>query len=324
MCGPGVLLPDSSGFIGEGKRILGMQHQTRGAWPIARLMREGFSHLRFRKSVLSDPVLTGTTLDDIIAEPEGLARFLDRCQAVPGCGGVQIDTIAAALVTELEQQASLAVAAGDVGRARHLQALAERTDPEASDQGVTLVGALYPDVITLEDLALRLWQQSLARRFHYMPASLPDCVKIPALLQVERGAAAPQRSDPKPWRAAFGPAAMTGKGAQGLILMDCHVLQALRARCGCYTHLSPEDVATQMAVLLEFCADMPPGIEVLVTDFEQARLSPGAILGDVVVMPGPGGPAVFPDPPGLAQMIVRCATARTTARPLAELLKTAS
>lgn len=325
MCGWGGFPPDWSGFISKGKRILGIQHQARGAWSIARLMRDGFSHLRFRKSVLLDPVLTGTTLDDIIYEPEGLARFLARCEGVPGCGGVQIETIAAALVTELEQQANLALAAGDDGRAQRLQAIAERTDPEATDQGVTLVGALYSDAITLEDLALRLWQQSLARRFFYMPASLPDCVKIPALFQAERGGAATQEpSGPKVWRDAFGQAAMRARGAQGLILLDGHVLQSLRVRCGCYGGLSPEDVETQMAMLLEFCADMPPGLEVLVTDLEQARLSPGAILGDVVVMPGPGGAAVFPDPPGLAQMIVRCATARAAARPLAEVLKTAS
>lgn len=287
-------------------------------------MREGFSHLRFRKSVLADPVLTETTLDDIISDPEGLTSFLARCEAVPGCGGVQIETIAAALMTELEQLASLAVAAGDDRRAQHLQALACRAAPAEPDQGVTLVGELYSDAITLEDLVLRLWQQSLTRRFYYMPASLPDCVKSPAVIQAERGGAAPERSGAKLWRDVFAQPSMTPKGAQGLILMDGHVLQSLRARCGCYAVLSPEDVETQMAMLLEFCADLPTGIEVLVTDVEQAPLSPGAILGHAVVMPGPGGPAVFADPPGRAQMIARCATACAAARPLAEVLKTAS
>lgn len=279
-------------------------------------MREGFAHFRFRRSVLADPVLA-TTLDRIIASTEGLEGFLAQCEGVPGCGDVQIDTIRAALLTEIRQQAAMAALAGDEVLAERLLALTRLRDPSA-DRPLDDVTAQmhFDDTAGLEDICLRIWRQASPARFHYMPATLPECAKSAAVIAAERGVK-PASSPAAAWPEPCEPPPELAPAKTGLILVDTQALEAIRGRVGRYTVLSEREMTEQMAMLSEFCAKLPPGIEALVTDFERARLSSGAILGQRVVLSGPGGHAVFMSPPGLSQMVARCEAARKDADPLA-------
>lgn len=294
--------------------------QDRLSWSVARLMREGFPDLRFRKSVLADPVLAAS-LADIAADPGGLEGFLQACEGVPGCGGAQINTIRTALMTEIRMQSHLAAASGKPDFARNLAALLALPQPAPGRQSLPLSGQfLVDDAAGMADVCRRLWDQSPADRFHYMPASLPECAKTAAVIAAEHGASAAAQPE------GFGcdtdlPGPELAQGATGLILVDSHALGAIRGRCGRYAVLSEDDLTEQMALLNAFCAHLPPGVEALVTDFQRARLSVAAIVGQRVVLPGPGGHAVLVSPPGLSQMIARCEAARKTAEPLAAHLK---
>lgn len=296
----------------------GRQHRI--GWTVARLLREGFAHLSFRRSVLNDPLL-GLTIADLLADSEGLAGFLTRCEGIPGCGDAQINSIRAALETEIRVQSQLATAEGDPARAEQLLASLETPYAGPERHQVQLSGQFLidPDAL-MEEVCLRLWQQAPAERFHYMPASLPEWAKTPAVIAAERGT--PQTGDLRPETGLARCAAEEGQGARfnGLILVDRHALGAIRQRCGRYAGLSQRDLAEQMAGLSAFCAKLPLGIEALVTDFERARLHASAIVGQRIVLPGPGGYAVFTSPPGLSQMVARCEAARTNGEPLAEHL----
>jgi len=292
------------------------ERQQRLTWSIARLMRDGFAHLSFRRSVLADPVLD-VTLGQITALPQGLDGFLAQCNSVPGCGDAQINNIRAALMTEIRVQAHLAAASGDGEFAQRLSALMELPDPVAGRQTVPLTGQfLVDDSAGMAEVCRRIWDQAPPARFHYMPATLPECAKTAAVIAAERGAWAGSQDDALGCDAPL-PTPDLEQGTHGLILMDSQALGAIRSRCGRYAVLSEQDLREQMAMLSEFCANLPSGVEVLVTDFEHARLSAAAILGQRVVLPGPGGHAVLISPPGLAQMIARCEAARKDAQPLA-------
>lgn len=167
----------------------------------------------------------------------------------------------------------------------------------------------------MEDVCLRIWRQAPSERFHYMPATLPECAKSAAVIAAERGAQAAS-PDAAGWCEPREHPSDLEQGPTGLILVDSQALEAIRGRCGRYAVLTEQDMTEQMAMLSEFCAKLPPGIEALVTDFERARLSAAAILGQRVVLPGPGGHAVFVSPPGLSQMVARCEAARKDAHPL--------
>lgn len=299
---------------------MGDGRQERIGWTVARLLREGFAHLSFRRSVLNDPLL-GHTLADLLAAPDGLAGFLTRCEGIPGCGDAQINNIRAALETEIRVQSHLATADGDPARAERLLASLEApyAGPERHQVQMSGQFLIDPDAL-MEEVCLRLWQQAPAERFHYMPSSLPEWAKTPAVIAAERGTPPAGDLKPETGLARCDPEEGQGARANGLILVDRHALGAIRQRCGRYAGLSAQDLDEQMACLSEFCAKLPPGVEALVTDFERARLHASAIVGQRIVLPGPGGHAVFTSPPGLSQMVARCEAARKDGQPLAEHL----
>jgi hypothetical protein len=294
--------------------------QARLAWSVSRLIREGYGTLSLRKAVLADPVLTGTTLADILGSSDGLREFVAKCEAVPGCGNVQREAIAAAIVTEMAEQARIGtlLAVRDTAHSAPPLMQAVTDDPEAS--AVALIGRVYPRVEGLEDVCRRLWDQQPARRFFYMPTRLPDCIKSPALIAAEGGKALTPLTGSHLWPMSGAIDAGARKAVRGLIVFDRQALAAITARCGRYADLSLREVDTQMLMLRRFCDSLAPGIEAIVTDFVGAGITPGAILGDQVIMPGPDGCTVFDHPPGLSRMVARCEAARTTAQPLAEVL----
>lgn len=276
--------------------------------------------MSLRKAVLADPVLTGTTLADILSTPDGLRGFIARCEAVPGCGNVQREAIAAALVTEMAEQARIGTILSVDETAQEAASLIQAVtdDPEAS--ATALIGRVYPPVEGLEDVCRRLWDQDPARRFFYMPAGLPDCAKTPALIAAEGGHPAAFGVAAGLWPMAGGADAVARKNVRGLIVIDRQALAAIRAGCGRYANLGAAEIDAQMRLLAQFCESLAPGIEAIVTDFASAGITPGAILGDQVILPGPDGWTVFDHPPGLSRMVARCEAARTTARPLAEVV----
>jgi hypothetical protein len=303
-------------FLSAKVSAVSIEQQQRMTWSIARLLQQAYGHLKFRKSVLVDPVLD-ITLDKIIAAPGGLGAFLARCDGVPGCGDAQIDNIHAALPTEIRLQAHLAAASGDNARAQSLAAILDHAHATAEAATSEITGQFLPgDAAGLEDVSWRMWRQAPAERFHYLPVTLPDCAKSRELVAAELGTDAPVPLDAK----GSAPGVDLGQATRGVILIDAQVLDAMRARLGRYAVLSDRAITAQMARLLDFSARLPPGIDAFVTDFARARLSAAAIFGGRAILPAPGGYVVLFSPPRLAQMVARWEAARQDAQPLTAYL----
>jgi hypothetical protein len=284
-----------------GVGAVGFEYQQRLAWPVARLLRDAHAELRFRRSVLTDPVLE-MPLGDVIASAEALGRFLAQCDGVPGCGDAQIDKIRMALRDEITRQAEWADNAGRGDLAQGFRAVLDQAPAMTATNHAPVTGQwLAGDAARLEDRFLDLWQQAPTERFFYLPAGLPEAVKTPAVIAAEQAVPIPAAS-PSTQSGPFRDAA-----AQGVILIDAQGLGALRGRCGHYAALSAKDIAVQLARMADFCAGLPRGVTLRIIDFARNGLQPSAILEGCVMLPAPGGVAMLIHPPGVAALRAQCA-----------------
>lgn len=291
------------------------RHARRG-WSVARLLQEGYPHMRFRRSVLTDRVL-GATLDDILRAENGLADFVESLAAVPGCGARQRGSIQAALMTEIRIQAEIAARRGDMPLARRF---ASRIEILPSGDVATTEGApvQFHAGAMVEDVCAELWRNTRAWRFIYLPQTLPDTAKTAAVMACEgRVADAAERV---PFWAAARDGRDPGDQAQGLILIDRQHLDAIRARSGPYAALSEAASQDQLSRLAGFCATLPPGIAAKVVDYLKTRLAAGAIVGSGLVLPAQGGCVLWQHGAAIEDVVASCEVAQESGQDLASLL----
>ena len=110
------------------------------------------------------------------------------------------------------------------------------------------------------------------------------------------------------------------KIAQGIVLMNSQALQSVFLRHGRYARLGPADLLAQRAALEECLGNLPAGIDVRVTDFEAARLSSCAVVGDGVVSHLLGGYLVVRNPALTETLTRRCKNVMPLAPRLGDFL----
>ncbi|WP_439137075.1 hypothetical protein [Roseicyclus sp.] len=290
--------------------------QERRGWSVARILRDGYAHLRFRKSVLRDRVLT-ISMDGIMASSGGLAGYLASLDAVPGCGDQQRESIQAALIAEFRAQAEMSSRAGDMVLAQRLAHQVETLVPVGDTAGDTAV-VQFHRAAALEAVCARMWQDMPTQRFIYLPETLPDQSKTAAVMACE-GLAAAAVIGPSFW-AQVPESTAPSHQPQGLILIDGEIIGAIRARCGRYAALSEAAWQEQKSKLVAFCAALPAGVVVKVADFAGAKLTAGAILGSSLVLPVPGGSVCLSQAGWLPDIIAACELAQDDAQDLPGLL----
>ena len=295
---------------------LNSTRQERRGWTVARILREGYAHMRFRKTVLADRVLT-ISMDGIVASADGLAVFLASLAAVPGCGGRQGDSIKAALMTEFRIQAEIAARAGDTSLA---QQFASQIETLAPPRGSPAEAVQFHHSAMLEDICARLWRDAEEKRFIYLPKTLPAAAKTAAILACEERPA--DSADQSPFWAEDPERAASSEQPRGLILIDRQQVEVIRDRRGRYRALSEAAWQAQKAKLIKFCAALPVGVVVLVVDFAAAQLTASAIIGSGLVLPAPGGCIVAPRSACLSDIIAACEIAQDGAQDLPSLLST--
>jgi hypothetical protein len=225
-------------------------------WSIAELLRKDYAHLRLRTVVISSALFKNVTLGSLLSDRFGLERFLSECRHLPHCGNTQITRIREALIDALKH--------------------AEQMPAEE----LSLKGVLYPDyVLSLEQIYIRMWRLAQFSPFVYAPSSIPEFSKTEAVLAVEIGeanAAAQYVKRLTPLRNTLNAL----QEVTGLIYIDAHTLETVLRRQGRYKKLSKDQAHEQHLALREMLIDLPKGVECIVTDFEAAKLSSSAIVGN--------------------------------------------
>lgn len=313
--------------IGQVRRKIKLSNDpaARRDWTVAQFLQGFQKPLRVRSRVLDHPLLHSITLGELVDEPARFAVFLADCRMIPQCGDVQIKRIFAALSAELASAGANASSQPEILGAAPKVITAQPGLPAVALGGdaMPLTGQCSRDLLPLVDEAdvyLRFWRFAQLAPFIYLPISVPEFVKTPAVLAAEL---CRQHDDTIYLRKlhSLRRALSTHSLLDGLIILDAHMLDALFSRQGRYAMLQHADVAEQRNALHTMLAELPAGVECIVTDFEQARLSPAALVGDYVVICVMGCHMVFRSPPNLESMRRRCHALRRTSLPLSRYLQ---
>ncbi len=296
----------------------GVEPGNRRHWTVAQVLRGAHTALRLRERVRKHPLFESVTLGQLIDDPLSLDRLLAECRLLPQCGETQIARLRQVLGQEIRvaMAAPASPAHGAAGAAPDAAAL-----NAPAGTALKFEGDFHPDCMAaLEGVYLRMWRLAQFDPFVYLPTSVPEFVKIPAVLAAEAG---PGR-DVAAYSgrlAALLNALPSMSRAEGVILLDTQALGALLARHGRYAALTTEDVAMQVAGLRAMLAGLPPGIDCRLLDFERAQLSSLTLVGEYLVFYAMGGYGVLRNPPNLAQLRARCRAAQTAGGSLSEFLE---
>jgi hypothetical protein len=280
--------------------------------------------LRFRARFRESALFTKTTLQDLLDSPSGLEGFLRECRRCPDCGPQCSDTLKRVLSEEIGRHRMTTPDAPKMpsgGRSPELQNDSQTGNVMYPAEWRSFVGTLCPDtVVGIQDVFLRYWRAAHFSTFVYLPISLPEFLKIPAVLSAELGAHRDLTEYVQRMTALRRSLELT-KQASGNVLLDSQAISAILDRQGRYTELGASDVSEQMAVLLEFASNLPNGIECLVVDFERSRLSCGAVVGEDVVVYAMGAYVLVRDSGVRDIILARCDAARSDAETLVGFLK---
>lgn len=302
--------------------------QWRRNWTVAQLLRKTGADKRIRQRVREHRLLESVTLGELMDEPRALRAFLGECARLPQCGEVQIERLREALLSGLRDP----MPAEEVTRPLQRPGLVAGLDAPArlgpadiagpGEDALEVAGVFHPDSIAaMEQVYLRMWRLAHFNRFVYLPSSVPEFAKAPAVLSAEIG----PRQDLELYRrrfAGFRHGLEALEGASGLILVDRQALCAVLQRQGRYAGLGDDEVRQQFEALREMCAALPEGVLCLVAEFEQARLSSAAIVGEFVVLHVMGGYIVLHDPPMLPLLLDRVEAVSLNAQSLSAFLAT--
>ncbi|MCC6002262.1 MAG: hypothetical protein JJU19_15590 [Pararhodobacter sp.] len=261
----------------------------------------------------------------LVDEPARFAAFLADCRMIPQCGDVQIRRIFAALSAELDSVGANASGQPYAPPAVTRAITAQPRPPAIAlgGEGTPFTGQCHGDPLRPEeeiDVYRRFWRLAQFSPFIYLPVSVPEFAKTPAVLAAELG----RRHDDGNYlqqletlRRALG----THRLLDGLIILDAHTLDGVFSRQGRYGVLSPADITEQRNALEMMLAELPAGVECIVTDFEQARLSPATLVGEYFALFVMGSYMVFRSPPNLQGMRRRCHALRRTSPTLSRYLQ---
>lgn len=292
----------------------------RRAWTVGRLLREAYPHLRLRERVVNHPFLETVTVRDLLTGFAAVELFLAECRMLPQCGDTQIIRLRDALQAEFNLQDAIGA---DEPPPVEAPPPTDAAPPAKVDDGATsakVEGHFHIDTVeAVGDVYVRMWRLAQFTNFVYLPVSVPEFVKTPRVLFAEldrRAASAVYGKQLSSLRANMSAL----KGGSGLILLDRQIMLSIFERRGRYARLTRLDIAEQKTALRGMCDTLPKGIESLVVDFEVARLSPGAIIGDHVVLYGMGGYLTMRNPPMLGHFLDTCNAARDGAQTLSAFL----
>jgi hypothetical protein len=249
---------------------------------ISQLLHEQYSDARFRAAFLGHPALKKWTVRDVLESADGLQAFLHDCRMLPQFGATQEIRLLAIL---MDLQAGCGAASTSIKEVRG-------TDEIAS---IEISGEFHPNfVLAWKAVYQRAWQRAHFDEFIYIPGSLPEFAKHPAVLRAEIGPdidLSQYYAENASLRRSV--AAMTS--VKGLILMDRARLELIFTRRGPYAGLSDSVMTEQFSMLSELLDTIPSGIAIKVCDIAGSGLSIGSVVGDMVTLWTMGGYLVTQD-----------------------------
>ncbi len=260
---------------------ISLRHYT-----ISRALRELFPDAKLRAGFRAQPYLETVTVGEVLASGLSTERFFSECRALPSCGEVQIKRLRR-ILEDLSAQIA-----------------GERPAPKPvrGADALPFQGSLYPDFVSAwESVYLRMWRLAHFETFVYLPSSIPEFVKSPAVLRAELGPDANLTSYLDGLSSLRNSQHLNNQ-ATGLVVLNRSCLDMLFARQGVYAALSPVDVENQRARMVHMLESMSTGIEFKVLDTEAAHLSSATIMGELVTLAVMGGYLVTQDAP-LAQLL---------------------
>ena len=279
--------------------------------PIAQVLAEHYPEARFRAAFLANPVLAEWTVKAVLQSSTSLDIFLGDCRSLPQFGKAQEVRLVAVL---MDLHARMGLASLDPEEA-------SRPDDPAP---YPVTADFHPDFVSAwRSVYQRAWQRAHFDEFIYIPSSLPEFVKHPAVLRIEIG----PETDLTRYLAendALRRSLPALTGAKGLILMDRARLDIIFNRHGPYAGLTEAAVAEQRRMVHDLIAELPSRIEMKVCDIEGAGLSAGAVVGDMVTLSSMGGYLVTQDARLKAMITARSEEAAKRSPDFADYLKTAS
>lgn len=284
-------------------------------WTIARYMERRHPDVRLRKGVRNSLLLATVTIRDLLTQPMRFERFLAECRQLPQCGDVQINRLRAALSGLLAAHAPVAQA----------HPIPDTPAPQmpATDRPLAFEGEFFSNFVeALETVYQRLWRLAYFKRYFYLPMSIPEFSKTPAVLRAEIGPS-PHLDGYVDGLRNLRNALHNMRAARGCILVDAEALRAFFERRGCYAALTDAELREQRAALQEILHLRPEGVEVRVTAFRAARVSSCAVVEDIVTCYAMGGYFLFRDPALCSALTRRCQAAWDNAVPLDRWLETA-
>jgi hypothetical protein len=296
--------------------------ERHATWTIARILQAHDPESRLRSAFLENPLLSAVTLQDLV-DPSALDDFLRECRRLPGCGKKTLGTVDRLLSEEIAKYRMISPgvpSSPSSGRSpSSLQGSATGLGMYPSGWS-SFVGALCPDTIDgMQDVFLRQWRAAHFSTFVYLPVSLPEFIKTPAVLLAELGEHHYLSEYGQRMMGLRRSLALIGQ-ARGDIFLDSQMLSAILDRQGRYAGLRELDVSEQLAALTEFASNLPEGTECVVVDFERSRLSSVSIVGEDIVLYAMGGYIHVRDPRVRGIFLTRCESARRHAQTLESFL----
>ncbi|MCH8467089.1 MAG: hypothetical protein LAT78_11065 [Roseinatronobacter sp.] len=277
-------------------------------WSVAQVLDAFFPYLKLRDVVRKSELLANTPLHSLANNPSGLASFLFECRQLPSCGDIQIKRLHEVLVSVINiVQSSVAEGQGENTGAMFGDSVSDLILSRPHEiVTYPAEGVFYPYFVEdMQPVYHKMWHNQLDMPFVYLPTSVPEFAKTPAILSAEIG----RPIGAKTRHARLGTiheAVGVMPQAKGAIILDSHALRAIFGQQGRYEGLSKEDVALQRIMLQSMLDILPDDVECLVVDHEKARLAPGAIIGTDVIIHGFGGYTVYTSPTFLAHMQTLC------------------
>lgn len=309
----GQLVAESSS-----RRSKASEHPILG-WTMTRLLKVRYPHVSFREAFLSNPYLEQISLAEVLETPAKVLSFLEDCRQLPHCGAKQLGNlrhIVFELQAEFQHPQERQTASGP-GGGQGAELPEAAVAPKAA---LPVNGSFLPDFIAGWDVVYRrLFRLAHFDSFVYLPSSVPEFSKTSAVLQAELGTEAP----PVDYLREMGvlrKAILAVENSDGLLMVDSRALDALFAQRGCYAQLSVKDVQDQMAMLKGMLSILPDRTEARVTDFGAARLSPCAMIGNILNCSVLGGYFVTTDQGLREEAMRRVAEGRQRSMALSDYL----
>lgn len=265
---------------------------------VAQVLADRFREVPFRAAFRNNPELDRWTVYAVTESAASLDAFLRACRSMPQFGDVQERR----LVEIFEELARNLGRNGLPLRPRAINGGISAACPKANcEQAIDinaawpLNGTFYPDFMTAwSGVYQRAWRMAHFDAFSYVPSSIPEFLKHPAVLRAEVSCEVDidtYVSQSENLRESL----LSVNRAKGTVLIDRARLDLVFGRHGPYARLDTDTLDEQRRMLRALPSLLPSSVTVGICNVEAVGLSSCSIVGDLITLAVAGGYLVTRD-----------------------------